>query len=141
MDSISIPDPIGLSCCQATQQVSDRVHDIYINISCKYLTEDSVYLQYNVTLYIQTEYVSENARNALLGVGNTNIFLGRMPPDSLLLHTTPHQTFCHQQASVFSPHSVQYGPFLWILSPPPVEINLHALFRCPIELGKLWNSA
>jgi hypothetical protein len=30
----------------------------------------------------------------------------------LLIHTIPHRTFCHQQPSVISPHSVYYGPFL-----------------------------
>jgi hypothetical protein len=36
---------------------------IYINIPCKYFTEDSVNLQYNVTLYSQKS-VSENKQNA-----------------------------------------------------------------------------
>ena len=43
------------------------------------ITEDSVNLQYNVTMYIQKS-VSENSQNAVIGVENT----------------TPHQTFCYQ---------------------------------------------
>jgi hypothetical protein len=44
-------------------QVSDRAScGTYINIPCKCLPEDSVYLQYNVVLYIQ-KFVLENARN------------------------------------------------------------------------------
>jgi hypothetical protein len=77
---------------------------IYINIPCKYLTEDSVYLQYNVTLYIQKS-VSENAQNAVLaskGWKNIKCFWGRTPPDppTITYGTTsnflvPAITICH----------------------------------------------
>ena len=48
------------------------------------------------TLYIQKS-VSENTRNAVLG-------LEKYKRPLLLLHTKPHQTFCHQQPS----HHTQY---------------------------------
>ena len=69
-----------------------------------------VYLQYNVTLNSEKS-VSENARNAVLGVKNTKIIL---PPGlpTITYSTLAHQSFCHQQQSVISLHSVLYGPFL-----------------------------
>jgi hypothetical protein len=58
------------------------MHDSLLNFH-------SVFLD---TLYSQKS-VSENARNTFLEVENTKMFLGRIPPYPLLLHTTPHQTF------------------------------------------------
>jgi hypothetical protein len=63
---------------------------LLINIPCKYLTEDSVYLQYNVMLCIQKS-VSENARNAALGVEKYETFLGENAPRPPLPYdTTPN---------------------------------------------------
>jgi hypothetical protein len=76
---------------------------IYINISCKYFTEGSVYLQHNVMLYIQKS-VSENAGIAVIGVEKYKNFLGEKI--RLLLNAIPHQTFCYQQPSIISPHLV-----------------------------------
>jgi hypothetical protein len=53
-----------------------------INIPCKYITEDSVYLQYNVTLQ---NSVSKIAGNAILSVEKYEDFLvGKCP------HATPY---------------------------------------------------
>ena len=59
----------------------------------------------NVTLYIQKS-VSENAHISVLRVEKYKHFSGGEYPQIPLVHTIPHQTFCHQQPSVISPHSV-----------------------------------
>jgi hypothetical protein len=64
---------------------------LYIKIPCKCLTEDSVYLQHNVILYIQNS-VSENARIAVLGVEKYKNFLREnIPiPSTIRYDTTPN---------------------------------------------------
>jgi hypothetical protein len=96
-----LPDPLLLHATFFNQQPSITLSIVWS------LFVDCYILQYTATLYIQKS-VSENTRNAILGVEKYKNFRGECPQTPLLLHTT----FFHQQPSVISPYSVQYGPFL-----------------------------
>lgn len=98
------------------QQVSDRVvvFTYYMNIPCKNLTEESVNIQCNVTLYIQ-KIVLENAGNAVLeGWKNTSIFWGRIPPYPPITHHTnifSPRTICHRSTLSIAWSLFVDGPF------------------------------
>ena len=98
MDSISQTDPINLSCWKA--RLNNLVTELW-------------YLHKHVMLYIQ-KCVSENARDAVIGVEKYETFLGENAPKPLYYHTTPHQTFCHHQPSLISTH--QYNILILPLS-------------------------
>jgi hypothetical protein len=98
---------------------------IYINISCMYFTEGSVYLQHNVMLYIQKS-VSENAGIVVIGVEKYKIFWGRIPPDppTIKCDTTPNfllpTTIYH-----FSTLGIVWS--LFVVGPPTDEFLKNAL--------------
>jgi hypothetical protein len=84
---------------------------LHKHIPCKYLTEDSVYLQHNVTLYIQKS-VSENARNAALGVEKYYYYIR---PHTKLFVTNNLLSSLHTQDSMV--------PFFILPPPPPPPLD------------------
>jgi hypothetical protein len=111
---------------------------------CEYLTEDSVYLQYNVMLWIK-KIVSENARN-VVGVEKSKHFQGENttapPPPSLLSHMTPHWNF----SSPTTTRHLSTPRIVWCLFVdarprfPPLTSSTRKGLRCNDDSNLSWDN-